>query len=90
MENPHYEIRDPRFRDLLVSSAGLDELYTGCRWAEGPVWFNDGGYLLFSDIHNNKRMKYTPGNRRVAVSGADKPGQRADPRPAGAPARLRT
>jgi gluconolactonase len=61
MENPHYEIRDPRFRDLLVSSAGLDELYTGCRWAEGPVWFNDGGYLLFSDIPNERMLRWIEG-----------------------------
>src|SRR5438045_732835 len=27
---------------------------------EGPVWWKEGGYLLFSDIHNNRRMKYTP------------------------------
>ncbi|NBB49555.1 SMP-30/gluconolactonase/LRE family protein [Rhizobium sp. CRIBSB] len=61
MENPHYEIRDPRFRDLLVSSASLDELYTGCRWAEGPVWFNDGGYLLFSDIPNERVLRWIEG-----------------------------
>src|SRR6266849_1426723 len=29
--------------------------------AEGPLWWREGGYLLFSDIHNNKRMKYEPG-----------------------------
>lgn len=29
--------------------------------AEGPVWWKEGGYLLFSDIHNNRRIKYTPG-----------------------------
>ena len=29
--------------------------------AEGPVWWSDGGYLLFSDIHNNRRMKFVPG-----------------------------
>jgi gluconolactonase len=29
--------------------------------AEGPVWWHEGGYLLFSDIHNNRRMKYQPG-----------------------------
>ena len=29
--------------------------------AEGPLWWSDGGYLLFSDIHNNRRIKYTPG-----------------------------
>src|SRR5690349_15211342 len=28
--------------------------------AEGPLWWREGGYLLFSDIHNNKRMKYVP------------------------------
>jgi gluconolactonase len=30
--------------------------------AEGPLWWKEGGYLLFSDIHNNRRMKYEPGN----------------------------
>lgn len=29
--------------------------------AEGPVWWHEGGYLLFSDIHNDRRMKYEPG-----------------------------
>ncbi len=29
--------------------------------AEGPLWWSDGGYLLFSDIHNNRRMKWSPG-----------------------------
>ena len=29
--------------------------------AEGPLWWHEGGYLLFSDIHNNRRMKYVPG-----------------------------
>src|SRR6516225_3469171 len=29
--------------------------------AEGPLWWKEGSYLLFSDIHNNRRMKYTPG-----------------------------
>src|SRR5262245_2824206 len=29
--------------------------------AEGPLWWKEGGYLLFTDIHNNRRMKYTPG-----------------------------
>jgi gluconolactonase len=61
MDNPHYQIRDPRFRDLLVSSAALEELYTGCRWAEGPVWFNDGGYLLFSDIPNERVLRWIEG-----------------------------
>ena len=34
----HYQIDDDRFRYLVVGSSRLDELYSGCRWAEGPVW----------------------------------------------------
>jgi gluconolactonase len=43
--------------------------------AEGPVWWKDGGYLLFSDIHNNRRMKYTPGQ---GVSVFQEPTNRAN------------
>jgi gluconolactonase len=35
--------------------------------AEGPVWWKEGGYLLFSDIHNDRRMKYTPGQGVTVV-----------------------
>lgn len=55
-----YEIHDPRFRHLIVTSAGLDELYSGCRWAEGPVWFNDANQLLWSDIPNQRMLRWTP------------------------------
>jgi len=55
-----YEIHDPRFRQLIVTSAGLDELYSGCRWAEGPVWFNDANQLLWSDIPNQRMLRWTP------------------------------
>lgn len=40
----------------------LGEGYGGPKGpAEGPVWWHEGGYLLFSDIQNNRRMKYQPG-----------------------------
>ena len=55
-----YEIHDPRFVQLVVSSARLEELYSGCRWAEGPVWFNDANQLLWSDIPNQRMMRWTP------------------------------
>ena len=55
-----YEIRDPRFRQLIVPSAGLDELYSDCRWAEGPVWFADLNCLLFSDIPNQRMLRCSP------------------------------
>jgi len=43
--------------------------------AEGPVWWKEGSYLLFSDIHNNRRMKYTPGQ---GVSLVQEPTNRAN------------
>ena len=55
-----YEIRDSRFRRLIVPSAGLDELYSDCRWAEGPVWFADLNCLLFSDIPNQRMLRCSP------------------------------
>lgn len=57
-----YEIHDPRFRHLVVVSAELEELYSGCRWAEGPVWFADLNCLLFSDIPNQRMLRYSPGH----------------------------
>ena len=43
--------------------------------AEGPVWWKEGSYLLFSDIHNNRRMKYTPGQ---GISLVQEPTNRAN------------
>jgi gluconolactonase len=48
--------------DLSQSIRALADGFGGAHGpAEGPVWWKEGGYLLFSDIHNNKRMKYSPG-----------------------------
>ena len=55
-----HEIIDARFRDLIVGSAKLERLYSACRWAEGPVWFKDGDFLLWSDIPNHRMMRYQP------------------------------
>ncbi|TCL67250.1 SMP-30/gluconolactonase/LRE family protein [Rhizobium sp. BK251] len=54
------EIHDPRFRHLVVGSAALEELYSGCRWAEGPVWFADANCLIWSDIPNQRMMRWVP------------------------------
>jgi gluconolactonase len=40
-------------------NAAVERLWTGARWAEGPVWFGDGRYLLFSDIPNNVMLRWT-------------------------------
>lgn len=55
-----FEYFDHRFRAMTVPTAELEVLYDGCRWAEGPVWFNDGGFLVWSDIPNNRMLRWTP------------------------------
>ena len=43
---------DPRFEKYWLKPSAVERLATGLRWAEGPVWFGDGRYLLCSDIPN--------------------------------------
>src|SRR2546428_8200114 len=55
----------PELEKIIAPSEPIQELAAGFGGilgpAEGPVWWQEGRYLLFSDIHNNKRMKYVPG-----------------------------
>ncbi len=55
-----YEIHDEAFRQLIVGSAALEELYSDCRWAEGPVWFADLNCLIWSDIPNQRMLRWAP------------------------------
>ena len=56
--DPAIEILDERFEQYRIFSAAVERLHTGCRWSEGPVWFGDGRYLLWSDIPNNQILKW--------------------------------
>lgn len=60
LHNPIYEIHDRRFQSLIVKNADLEELHTGCRWAEGPVWLADARCLLWSDIPNQRMLRWVP------------------------------
>ncbi|MEL6375240.1 MAG: SMP-30/gluconolactonase/LRE family protein [Pseudomonadota bacterium] len=51
---------DPVFETYVLGNAPVKQIATGFDWVEGPVWFGDGGYLLFSDIPNNRIMRWTP------------------------------
>lgn len=57
--NP-YEIFERPFGRLISGNARLVRLWTGAAWAEGPVYFRDGDFLLFSDIPNNRIMRFVP------------------------------
>ncbi|MBC2664938.1 SMP-30/gluconolactonase/LRE family protein [Novosphingobium flavum] len=56
-----FEILDPRFATYVHHNAPVERLATGFRWVEGPVWFGDAGALLFSDIPNNRIMRWIEG-----------------------------
>jgi gluconolactonase len=65
--DPAVEVVDPRFAKYRIISAAVERLYTGARWAEGPVWIGDGGYLLFSDIPNNRMLRWLEETGEVTV-----------------------
>jgi len=67
MAADYYEVLDPRFARLFNGSAHVEKLYTGCRWAEGPAWFAAGRYLVWSDIPNNRMLRYDETDGSVSV-----------------------
>ena len=54
---PRIKIIDPNFTKYRLNLAKVERIATGLRWSEGPVWFGDGRFLLWSDIPNNRLMK---------------------------------
>ena len=62
-----YEVLDPRFKRLFNGNAHVNRLYTGCLWAEGPAWFAAGRYLVWSDIPNNRILRYDETSGNVSV-----------------------
>jgi gluconolactonase len=65
--DPAVEVVHPSFAKYKQGNAAVERLWTGARWAEGPVWFGDGRYLLFSDIPNNRMMRWTEATGEVSV-----------------------
>jgi len=51
---------DTVWPDLLPADAAPELLFADCAFTEGPVWFGDGGYLLWSDIPNDRLMRWSP------------------------------
>ena len=60
-------VLDRRFRQYVLGSAAVERLHTGCRWAEGPVWFGDSRQLLWSDIPNDRILRWDEDSGAVSV-----------------------
>jgi gluconolactonase len=58
---------DERFNALFNPNARLEKLYDGCRWAEGPAYFPAGRFLVWSDIPNNRMLRFDETNGSVSV-----------------------
>ncbi len=65
--DPAIKILDPSFARYRIVQAKVERIATDQRWAEGPVWFGDGRYLLWSDIPNNRIMKWEEATGAVSV-----------------------
>ena len=66
----HVQLRSrsiARFRKLALPYIHVEKLYTGCRWAEGPAWFAAGRYLVWSDIPNDRMLRWDETDGSVSV-----------------------
>ena len=62
-----YQVLDPRFNACIIGHARVERLWTGARWSEGPAWFAAGRYLVWSDIPNNRMLRYDECDGHVSV-----------------------
>ena len=65
--DPAVEVLDERFAKYRIGNAVVERLYTGSRWAEGPVWFGDARCLIWSDIPNNRMLRWNEESGEVSV-----------------------
>ena len=65
--DPSVQVLDPSFNTFRLPLASVERLYTGCRWSEGPVYFGDGRYVLWSDIPNDRILKWEEETGAVSV-----------------------
>ena len=67
LPDPLVQVLDDRFAKFRISLAMVERLWTGCMWAEGPVWFGDQRAVIWSDIPNNRMLKYDEQSKQVSV-----------------------
>ena len=65
--DPSVRVLDKEFLKYRLALASVERLYTGCRWSEGPVYVGDGRYLLWSDIPNNRVLRWDEETGNVTI-----------------------
>lgn len=67
LEGTGFERIEPEFGDCLIGHARVERLWSGARWSEGPAWFPAGRYLIWSDIPNNRMLRWDDTDGSVSV-----------------------
>ena len=67
LPDPLVQVLDDRFLKYRLTLAVIERLWTGCRWAEGPVWFGDWRAVIWSDIPNDRMLKYDEETGQVSL-----------------------
>jgi gluconolactonase len=67
LPDPAVEVLDLAFATYRLALAAVERVATGLRWAEGPVWFGDWDSLLFSDVTNDRIMRWDAGTGGLSV-----------------------
>ena len=65
--DPAVQVLDPAFNKYRLLLASVERIATGMRWCEGPVYMGDWRCLLWSDIPNNRIMRWDEETGRVSV-----------------------
>ena len=65
--DPDLKVLDPRFERIILGFAAIERIAGDCRFNEGPVWFGDGRYLLWSDIPNDRIMRWEEETGLISV-----------------------
>jgi gluconolactonase len=65
--DPDIVIVDPAFGSLVQANTSIKRLWTGALWSEGPAWSGQGRYLVWSDIPNNRQLRWLEDDDRVTV-----------------------
>ncbi len=67
VEGTDFVVLDERFKSLFAGHIRVERLWTGAVWSEGPAWFAAGRYLVWSDIPNNRMLRYDDASGHVSV-----------------------
>src|SRR5205809_3870322 len=67
VEGTDVVVLDPRFKACFAAHVRVERLWSGCRWAEGPAWFAAGRYLVWSDIPNDRILRWDETDGSVSV-----------------------